>query len=274
MNNELLKKTEVLTDYLKSLDSVAICFSGGVDSTYLLYAARSVLKDKCAAITLLSPVSPKREREKVEEKAAETGAKLYKIEFDNLKIEEFAANGKERCYYCKKTIFSEIKRIAAEKGFSAVAEGSNADDVFDYRPGMRAVSELGVFSPLKEAGLTKEDVRTLSREAGLSTADEPSLACLASRIPYGERITAEKLKMVDEAEEYILSLGVTQVRVRSHGKIARIEIPEKEFPLLTENGAFRSVEKKLLSLGFDYVTLDLGGYRTGSMNVNLTDERK
>lgn len=263
------EKLDALKEILKSMESAVICFSGGVDSTFLLKVASDVLKDRVMAVTASSSTFPEREMKEAIEFARKLNIKHMVIKSEELEIEGFSKNPKNRCYYCKKELFSKILDIAQKNGFKFVADGANADDTGDYRPGMMAAKELGVRSPLLEAGLTKDDIRELSREMGLNTWNKPSFACLSSRVPYGQEITEAKLHMIDAAEQYLLDLGFRQVRVRHHGEIARIEVAPEERRKFFDEKVMDSVADRLKNIGFSYVTLDLKGYRTGSMNEVL-----
>ena len=263
----LENKLNKLKDILKSLDSVVIAFSGGVDSTLLSKVAYKVLGDKSLAVTAKSETYTKSELEDAIGLAKEIGIKHEVIETSELDIPEFSHNPADRCYHCKKELLKKLKEIAESKGFKHVVDGANLDDTGDYRPGMRAVNEMGVRSPLKEAELTKDEIRELSKCYGLPTWDKPSAACLASRFPYGTEITREKLNVVNDAEAFIKSFGIIQLRVRYHDQIARIEVSEKDMENLLKNRD--QIVKKLKEFGFNYVTMDLQGYRTGSMNEVL-----
>lgn len=260
-----------LHEAIKPLESVVVAFSGGVDSTLLLKACLDVLGiENVLAVTAKSDLYPEEETQAAAALANELGAKHLVIETEELKDERFVNNPPQRCYYCKSELFTKLLGIAKEHGMKAVVDGSNYDDALDYRPGMQAACEFGVRSPLKEAGLTKADIRELSRMLGLPTWNKPSMACLASRFPYYHEITPRELHMVAEAERYLKSLGVTQVRVRHHGLLARIEILPNEFNLLLADGVRGDVVSKLRSLGYIWVTLDLRGYHSGSFNEMLS----
>ncbi|RII35711.1 ATP-dependent sacrificial sulfur transferase LarE [Clostridium chromiireducens] len=270
----LKEKYKLLKDIIKKRESAAIAFSGGVDSTFLLKVAKEVLGDNVIAVTATSSTYPKRELNEAIKYAKDVNAKHLVISSEELEIEGFAMNPKNRCYYCKKELFTKINNLALENGVRYVFDGSNLDDTGDYRPGMVAAKELNVISPLKEAGLTKNDIRELSKELGLPTWDKPSFACLSSRFPYGNKITLPKLTMVDKAEQFLLDLGITQVRVRHHGEIARIEVAPTEREKFYNQKFMDRIGNEFKKLGFTYVTLDLLGYRTGSMNETLSEEDK
>lgn len=260
-------KYENLKEYLRSLGSVAVAFSSGVDSTFLLKTAHDVLGDKCLAITAMSCSFPKRELEEAKAFCEKEGIRHITVESEELEIEGFCQNPTNRCYICKKELFEKIWEIARKEGLNAVAEGSNMDDNGDYRPGLHAVAELQVKSPLRHVGLTKQEIRNYSHQLGLPTWDKQSFACLSSRFVYGEEITAQKLGMVDKAEQLLLDLGFHQLRVRIHGTIARIEVLPAEFEKLLQNR--EQIVADFKKYGFTYVTMDLQGYRMGSMNETL-----
>jgi uncharacterized protein len=265
----LRKKYALLKETLSGLESVAVAFSGGVDSTFLLKTAHDVLQDRAIAVTARSSSFPERELNAAKNFCAAENIRHFICESEELEIDGFAQNPTNRCYLCKNELFTKIWDVARRNQIDAVAEGSNIDDEGDYRPGLLAVREQGVRSPLREAGLVKEEIRLLSREMGLPTWNKQSFACLSSRFVYGETITEKKLRMVDEAEQLLLDMGFTQARVRIHGEIARIELDPREFSgaLLEENRLI--IHDALRRLGFAYVSLDLLGYRTGSMNETL-----
>ncbi|MGE4283793.1 MAG: ATP-dependent sacrificial sulfur transferase LarE [Clostridia bacterium] len=270
----LQDKYNYLKNYIKELGSLCVAFSGGVDSTFLLAAAYEVLGDKCIAITMSSSMYTKRELEEAKQFARMLGVKHIILNANEYDIKGFVENTKDRCYYCKHAIFTSIKKNAVNNGISYVADGSNMDDIHDFRPGMRAIKELEVISPLKVAQLTKKEIRELSKEMHLPTWDKPSFACLASRIPYGTPITVDKLAMIEQAETYLMDLGFKQFRVRYHGEIARIEVLLEDMKRFFNDQLMNEVVKKFKQIGFAYITLDLEGYRIGSMNEVFSEEEK
>lgn len=263
---ELQEKEEVLKKYLKSLESVAVAFSSGVDSTLLLKEAKDVLGDKVIAVTAKSCSFPKRELNEAIEFCKKENIKHIIVESEELDIEGFSSNPKNRCYLCKRELFEKMIQVAKENGVKEVVEGSNMDDMGDYRPGLQAISELEVKSPLRYAKLYKNEIRKLSRKLKLPTWDKPSFACLASRFVYGETITKEKLRMIEKAEQLLLSLGLKQERVRIHSELARIEVLPEDIEKIAQKEIREKISKAFKELGFLYVTLDLDGYRMGSMN--------
>jgi len=263
------KKLLALKAYLNNLNSVAIAFSSGVDSTFLLKVAHDVLGDQIVAVTARSCSFPVRELKEAEEFCRKEGIRHIIVDSEELDIEGFRHNPRNRCYLCKHELFTKIIAIAQENHLAYVAEGSNMDDNGDYRPGLKAVAELHVVSPLRYVGLYKEEIRQLSKELGLATWNKQSFACLSSRFVYGEEISREKLSMVDKAEQFLLDMGFKQLRVRIHGTIARIEVGQEEILQLAAPEIRRQVSETLHRLGFSYVTIDMDGYQTGSMNRTL-----
>lgn len=266
---QLHEKKEKLEKILDQYDALLVAFSGGVDSTFLLYMAHAVMGENVVAVTAQSPLHPERERQFTENFTARMHIRYKVIPSGEMQLADFIANPKDRCYICKKTILGDLLKIGKELGISHVAHGANMDDLDDYRPGMKAAEELRVAAPLLEAELTKEDIRLLSKKMHLETWDKPSMACLATRIPYGTPISEKALSMIDRAEEVILGLGFYTCRVRHHGVVARIELrPEDITDLLTEKTR-TIIIRKLKEIGFQHVALDLEGYVTGSMNRNI-----
>lgn len=263
------EKLNHLKEDIRNMGSLAVSFSGGVDSTFLLKVAVDVLGEKAVAVTARSSTYPEREFKEAEAFAKSLGVKHLVIVSEELEIEGYAENPVNRCYFCKRELFEKVKKVAKQNGIQYVADGSNLDDLGDYRPGMQAVKELEVVSPLKAAEMTKDDIRLLSKEMGLPTWDKQAFACLASRFPYGQKITKEKLAMVDKSEQFLLDLGFRQVRVRHHGDLARIEVGAHERCRFFNEELMEKVYAEFKRIGFTYVSLDMKGYRTGSMNETI-----
>ncbi|MCR5032336.1 MAG: ATP-dependent sacrificial sulfur transferase LarE [Lachnospiraceae bacterium] len=262
-------KLNNLRAYLKEKGSIAVAFSAGVDSTFLLKVAHDTLGDKCIAITGMSAAVPDREQKEATEFCQKEGIRQLPFYSNELEDEDYVKNPTNRCYYCKHILFSGMKKLAEENGIAYVAEGSNMDDRGDYRPGLKAIEELGILSPLQAVGLTKAEIRDYSKEMNLPTWDKPSFACLASRFVYGETITAEKLKKVEKAEALLADLGLRQYRVRIHENLARIEVAPADFPVLMKEDNRLRIVREFKEYGFSYVSLDLQGFRSGSMNEVL-----
>lgn len=269
LTSELQEKLNKLEDNIRELGSLAIGFSGGVDSSFLLAVAHNVLGENVIAVTGADASVPERELKEAVSFCKERGIRHIVCKVDPLKEEGYRHNGPDRCYFCKHGIFTEVKKIADENGIAFMAEGSNMDDVGDYRPGLKAAAELSVKSPLREAGLYKRDIRQISKAMGLPTWSKPAYACLASRFVYGEEITEEKLHMIDRAEQFLIEQGFFEERVRLHGNLVRIEVPAGDIERLASDTLRESVYKKFKEIGFMFVTIDMHGYRQGSMNATL-----
>lgn len=272
MSDDLVSKLDRLREYFKSLGSVAVAYSSGVDSSFLLMVAKEVLQDRVVAVTVATESFTEVEEKECIKFCRDNDIKHKMCYVNQLDISGFSDNPVNRCYLCKKVIFENIKKAASEYGIENVAEGSNLDDLGDYRPGLKAIEEMGVLSPLIEVGLDKFQIRQLSEEMGLYTYNKPSFACLSSRVPYGEKITSEKLRMVELAEEHLKSLGFSQIRVRIHElsyRLARIEVGEKDFDKIIKEDIRKNIVSRLKKLGFSYIAIDLQGYRSGSMNEVL-----
>lgn len=263
------RKYEELKRFIRPLGRVVVAFSGGVDSTLLLKVCVDVLsRENVLSFIGSSPVHPERETHEAINIAQELGADYVVVHTEEMENTHFTTNPRDRCYYCKSGLIDQIREVAQGRGFTYIVEGSNVDDEGDFRPGSRAVSEKGVLSPLKSAGLTKQEIRELSRILNLPTHDKPSSACLASRIPYGTDITRDILRQIELSEEFLQGLGLRQVRVRYHGEVARIEVGDKDIAIIMNHRA--EICEGLKALGFIFVTLDLQGYRTGSLNETPT----
>ena len=268
-NRTTEEKYKILEADLKSMGSALVAFSGGVDSSFLLKAASEVLKDNVIAVTAKSSSFPEREIKKAVEIAQLLKVKHLIIESSEMENPNYLKNDKDRCYYCKTELFEDLRKIAIKEEINFVLDGQNYDDIGDYRPGMKAAKEIGVRSPLKDACLTKNEIREMSKKFGLPNWNSPSLACLASRIPYGTAVDAKILAKIDFLENLLINLGFTQARVRHHDKIARIEIPEGEMEKFNVDDIRMQVISEFKNKGYLYITLDLEGYKTGSMNKVL-----
>jgi uncharacterized protein len=272
MKDALEQKYNRLKEILTQMGSLIVAYSGGVDSTLLLRVAADTLGDKVLAVTACSATYPEREYHHSRRLAQQLGVRQLTIHSNELAREEFAQNPPNRCYYCKQELFGQLKDLAKQKGLAWVADGSNKSDEGDFRPGMECARELGIRSPLREAGLSKEEVRRLCQRLGLSNWNKPASACLASRFPYGERITSQKLKMVSQAEEYLWRQGFKQFRVRQHDKLARIEVAADELGRFQDRDFCQQLIREFKRIGYVYIALDLEGYRSGSMNEVLKPE--
>ncbi|MDS0524843.1 ATP-dependent sacrificial sulfur transferase LarE [Clostridium sp. SHJSY1] len=264
------KKYHDLVQYLKSLEKVVLAFSGGVDSTFLLKVSKEALGDNVKAVTILSPYIPKWEIAEARELVKELGVNHEIIEAPI--INEIRNNPENRCYLCKKAVFGMIESVAKKEGYNYVIDGTNFDDIGDYRPGLKALKELEVKSPLLECKLTKEEIRSYSLELGLNTWDKPPYACLLTRIPYGNELKVEDFEKIEKAETYMMSLGFRAIRVRCHGDLARIEVEKKDRHKLFDEDLLDNISEKVKSFGFRYVSLDLQGYRVGSLNETILDK--
>ena len=270
MNREILNKKEKLISIIKKYDNLIVAFSGGVDSTFLLQTADEVIQENVIAVTAKSPIHPERETEFTKKFAKRLGIKHIVIKSREMSRPDFVANTKERCYICKKMLAQDLLKLASEMGVSNIAHGANMDDLDDYRPGFKAAVEMGIIAPLMDAGMTKKDIRMLSKKMDLDTWDKPSMACLASRIPYGTLITDEALSKIDRAEQFVLSLGFISCRVRYHNEVARIEVNPEDFEKLIDEKTRMAIINKFKEIGLLYISMDLEGYVQGSMNRSIS----
>lgn len=267
-DRNLDQKYQALLETFRQMGSVLVAYSGGIDSTLLAFIAHQVLGDHMLAVTASSPVELPGEIEKATIIATGAGIPHLVVHLDDLRDPNFVANPPDRCYFCKKRRFLALRDIATQHNLEWIADGSNADDSGDYRPGMRALQEVGVLSPLLETNLTKTEIRSLARQLGLPNWDKPAAPCLATRIPYGIPVTVETINKIGQAELFLHSFGIPVLRVRWHNSIARIEVPEQQIPMVLSHR--QEIAQKFREIGFDYVTLDLNGFRSGSLNEVLT----
>jgi len=270
MNRTTQNKKDKLISIIEKYDNLIVAFSGGVDSTFLLKFAHAILKENVVAVTAQSPIHPERETEFTKKFAKNLGIKHITMQSREMSRPDFVANTRDRCYICKKLLAEDLLKLASEMGIKYVAHGANMDDMDDFRPGLKAARETGIEAPLVDACLTKKDIRFLSKEMNLVTWDKPSMACLASRIPYGTPINDEALNKIDRAEQFVLSLGFISCRVRYHNEVARIEVSPGDFKRLFEDKTRMAIISKFKDIGFLYISMDLEGYVQGSMNRSIS----
>jgi len=273
VTSETREKFEHLKDYIKGLGSLGVAFSAGVDSTFLLKVGHDVLGPKCVAFSGISPSFPKKEQEEAKGFCAKENIRLILFNSTEMNDENYIKNPTNRCYYCKRDLFIKISELAKKENIGHIADGSNADDTGDYRPGLVAASEMHVISPLKETGITKAEIREISRELGLTTWNKPSMACLSSRIPYGDMVTEPLLNKIEAGENILRNLGLTNVRLRVHRDIARIETDISSFNRIIDEKNRIYITEEIKKLGFNYVTLDLSGFKSGSMNAEINQQK-
>jgi pyridinium-3,5-biscarboxylic acid mononucleotide sulfurtransferase len=270
MKRDTQNKKEKLISVIEKCDHLIVAFSGGVDSTFLLQTANKVLKKNVIAVTAQSPIHPEREIEFAKKFAENFGIKHIIMQSREMILPDFLANTRDRCYVCKKLLAEDLLELGSKMGIKHVAHGANVNDLDDFRPGFRAAEEMGIIAPLVDAGMTKKDIRTLSKKMGLDIWDKPSMACLASRIPYGIPVSEEALNKIDQAEQFILSLGFISCRVRYHNEVARIEVSPNDFKKLFDNKTRTAIISKFKGIGFLYVSMDLEGYIQGSLNRSFS----
>lgn len=271
---ELIDKEHLLKSNLKSMESVLVAFSGGVDSMLVLAVAHSVLDKNVLAVTAQSPSLPNRELSATVELASQIGVEHLIVQTDEMSSPNYKQNPIDRCYYCKSELYGKLEKIAEDRKLKTIVNGINLDDMGDHRPGIGAAHEANVKSPLCDAEFSKQDVRDLSLKLGLSTWDKPAMACLSSRIPYGQEVTEEKLSMIEQAEDILLAMGFKQLRVRHHGDIARIEFNKEDISRFFSNGLADKVQKKFADIGFNFTTVDIAGYKSGRLNEAIDKKLK